>query len=357
MRKICTKNIYNDLKSKIVSGKLIPGMRLPREIEFAKAYGISRNTLRPVLLELEKDRLIERIPSKGTFVAEQPPNKVITYLLPCPEFLTERFDFISQHSISVLSGVMRAAYDARARVETMPISSDNIYGHIDYNSLSRLNSGSLVFADSPWYWPLLPFLNKIGARVAMILNLEYLEKTASREKCKKFHMTVLDRRKETIDIYKQMTEKGCERIGLISAYLDEEHPLYIGFRHAARDNCRDEKLVLALSKKPLKNVNDCEKATATKKFIKEKRLDGIIIPYSLFTIVQSGNIYTPFDIFGSTRLGILDCPNTDLNLSLSCTIASFDERKVGLFVAKKLLADKWNSGIEVINAHLYEQSK
>ena len=63
---------YKQMKSYILehisSGQFAPGAPLPSESFLAKSAGISRNTLRQALAELEKERILQRLPGRGTFV-------------------------------------------------------------------------------------------------------------------------------------------------------------------------------------------------------------------------------------------------------------------------------------------------
>ncbi|MFA6815840.1 MAG: winged helix-turn-helix domain-containing protein [Lentisphaeria bacterium] len=350
MRKISTEKIYNDLKSKIMSGHFAAGMRMPRELELAQAYGIARNTLRPVLQNLEKDCLIVRLPRKGTFVANDLTHKVITYFIPCPEFLDARFEIVNHETKSMLNGMMRAAYNAEAKVETIPVSSDNVYGHIDYNYLRFLNSKSLVFISSVWYWPLLPFLNKLGARVVIALNLDgYLKDAATGKQCQKSYVIVLNRRQEIIDMYNQLVKKGCHKIGLINIYLDEEHPFYIGFQQAANLNNQDPTLFLSLTNGKMDFLNDSEKKAAITHFIQNNNLDGVILPYGLF--LQKMNY--KWNGNGQCQLGILDCPTNDLDGVSASVVGSFDERKICEKATQQFFAEHWLPGVTEINAHVY----
>ncbi len=56
------------LRWKIEHGELIPGMKLPRELDLSKHFGVSRVTLRQALSILEKEGLVTRARRKGTFV-------------------------------------------------------------------------------------------------------------------------------------------------------------------------------------------------------------------------------------------------------------------------------------------------
>ncbi len=67
--------LQRQLRSRIVSGQWKPGTRLPSENRMQQELNISRNTARQALRELENERLIERIPGRGTFVAVELPQE------------------------------------------------------------------------------------------------------------------------------------------------------------------------------------------------------------------------------------------------------------------------------------------
>lgn len=60
--------LYEKLKEDILSGICPPGFQFPPEISYARTLGVSRNTLRLALKQLEAEDLILREGSKGTFV-------------------------------------------------------------------------------------------------------------------------------------------------------------------------------------------------------------------------------------------------------------------------------------------------
>jgi len=54
----------------LTEGRLVPGNALPTEVELAAAAGMSRNTVRQALAELQRNGVIRRVPGCGTFVHE-----------------------------------------------------------------------------------------------------------------------------------------------------------------------------------------------------------------------------------------------------------------------------------------------
>ena len=58
------------IKQNISSGELNVGDLLPSEAELCRTMGISRNTVRQAIGELEEEGLVVRKRGKGTFVAD-----------------------------------------------------------------------------------------------------------------------------------------------------------------------------------------------------------------------------------------------------------------------------------------------
>ena len=65
--------IREELRERIDSGAWQPHDRLPSESELMKRYAVSRITVRQALGDLEKERLIFKVPGKGSFVAPPRP--------------------------------------------------------------------------------------------------------------------------------------------------------------------------------------------------------------------------------------------------------------------------------------------
>jgi DNA-binding GntR family transcriptional regulator len=61
------------LATRIATGEIKIGDRLPSESELSDALGVSRSTLRLALAEFEREGLIERTPRRGTFMRRLPP--------------------------------------------------------------------------------------------------------------------------------------------------------------------------------------------------------------------------------------------------------------------------------------------
>ena len=62
--------IVSEIKKQLVSGKLIPGERIPSVRELALTYKVNPNTMQKALIELEENGLIKTERTNGKFVTE-----------------------------------------------------------------------------------------------------------------------------------------------------------------------------------------------------------------------------------------------------------------------------------------------
>lgn len=66
--KLLYLKVVDLIKKDIKQNKLLPGIKLPSEVELSKNYGVSRATLREALIVLESENIITRMHGIGTFV-------------------------------------------------------------------------------------------------------------------------------------------------------------------------------------------------------------------------------------------------------------------------------------------------
>jgi GntR family transcriptional repressor for pyruvate dehydrogenase complex len=66
--------VYDVLEQIIASGQLSPGSRVPAERDLAAQLGVSRNSVREAVRELELKQLVERRSGRGTIVRKLQPN-------------------------------------------------------------------------------------------------------------------------------------------------------------------------------------------------------------------------------------------------------------------------------------------
>lgn len=61
--------IVDEVRRNILSGRWLPGHRLPVELDMAQAFGVSRMTVNKALTQLSREGFLERRRKGGTFVA------------------------------------------------------------------------------------------------------------------------------------------------------------------------------------------------------------------------------------------------------------------------------------------------
>lgn len=66
--------VYDILEQLIASRQIPPGSRLPPERDLAAQLGVSRNSVREAVHELELKRLVERRSGRGTMVLDPQSN-------------------------------------------------------------------------------------------------------------------------------------------------------------------------------------------------------------------------------------------------------------------------------------------
>ncbi|MCY4524976.1 MAG: GntR family transcriptional regulator [Anaerolineaceae bacterium] len=96
--------LQRQLRNLVFSGKWAPGTRLPSENQLHRHLNISRSTVRQAFSDPRHEGLIERIPGRGTFVAEIAPEgrqkRLIAFIIS---------DFESEREWELLKGVEATA--------------------------------------------------------------------------------------------------------------------------------------------------------------------------------------------------------------------------------------------------------
>jgi GntR family transcriptional regulator len=67
-RRTLARQVREELRARILQGRLAAGSQLPAETELARSLGVSRTSLREAVLQLEQDGLLLRRHGYGTFV-------------------------------------------------------------------------------------------------------------------------------------------------------------------------------------------------------------------------------------------------------------------------------------------------
>jgi GntR family transcriptional regulator len=82
--------VYLRLRAALDSGEWVPGDRLPSERELAQRFECSLITVRRALAELERERRLQRMRGRGTFVTEPPIERDLTALTSFTEEMNLR---------------------------------------------------------------------------------------------------------------------------------------------------------------------------------------------------------------------------------------------------------------------------
>ncbi|WP_313131944.1 GntR family transcriptional regulator [Anaerocolumna sp.] len=105
-----TTEVYNSLKNKIIKGEYFPSESLPEQ-ELSNQYGVSRNTIKKVLLMLEKERLVTIELNKGAKVRSYSLSEVLEFLelRACLEgFITRKaVPAITDEQITELGNILK----------------------------------------------------------------------------------------------------------------------------------------------------------------------------------------------------------------------------------------------------------
>ncbi len=102
--------IYLQLKQNILRGTYASGMRLPKELEFSRELNVAKVTLRSALARLEAEGLVERLPSKGTFVSGNAAANTILVVI------TKHSDIHMPYHY-IVPGITAAATEAGYKIE------------------------------------------------------------------------------------------------------------------------------------------------------------------------------------------------------------------------------------------------
>ena len=93
--------IKEQLRHAIDSGEWAPGEQLPTENELIEFFGVSRITIRTAFERLGDQGLVDRIPGRGTFVAQRSFEQPVTRLAGFHEDMASRGLVASTHTLSV----------------------------------------------------------------------------------------------------------------------------------------------------------------------------------------------------------------------------------------------------------------
>lgn len=139
--------VYSDILSKIKSGELKVGQKLPTEMELTAIYGVSRITITRALKELSDANLIYRVRGSGTYVNGKPNRSqplVIATILPFEENTNDIMKGIQNTALA--NNVFTTFFNSKNNIELerrylWELLSNNLDGLIVYpcDSLENLD--------------------------------------------------------------------------------------------------------------------------------------------------------------------------------------------------------------------------
>jgi GntR family transcriptional regulator, arabinose operon transcriptional repressor len=143
------EQLLNQLRQFILSKRWQPGYRIPSETELQEQLKISRNTIRQALRNAEIEGLIERVPGRGTFVAQlqtrTPAKRPIAFVV---------FDFERAGQRNLLNGAESVAREAGYRVIFCNSNSDaeqeiRILAHLQEDDVAGILLWSSIDEGNP----------------------------------------------------------------------------------------------------------------------------------------------------------------------------------------------------------------
>jgi len=130
--------VYNEIKAKIISGELPSSSSLPEQ-ELANSYEASRNTIKKVLLMLEKEGLVTIELNKGAKVRSYSLEEVSEFLdlrASLEEFILSRtVPVITEEDIDLMESILKKMNSYYKKNELILYSEENQRFHrVIYNA-------------------------------------------------------------------------------------------------------------------------------------------------------------------------------------------------------------------------------
>ncbi|MBN2640017.1 MAG: winged helix-turn-helix transcriptional regulator [Victivallales bacterium] len=251
MEPLKQRRLVLELRQRIAKGRYPGGFRLPTELEFAKELGVARETLRGALKILEEDRLLKRIPRRGTFISAdakvKEPLRQLYLLVPCPDYFTKSNYATRQNLSELLAGVLAVAHKQHAQVITLPLSMVNTQEDIAWDRLACLDADSLVIFQGNWFSTIYPLLKERKCKVAHIHGMRF-EGSEFESYVRQWYRINLNVRRHYVDLIRELATRGCRRIAISEDYLfDPINPILQSYRDGLAEVGQAEELVAPLA--------------------------------------------------------------------------------------------------------------
>jgi DNA-binding LacI/PurR family transcriptional regulator len=208
--------IVEQVKKKIVSGELQPGEILPKELDYAKEFGVARPTLRNAFDVLEKEGFIIRKRSAGTVIAPQAlHNKHLhaDLAIVTKMELTDKSTYIQLfEDTRELGHVTRVAASKGMMMRFIPLHHESNYYDFEEIILRKGIDGFII--SSPMYFT--DFLDKLAEHKVPHVALETQYDRPG------INTVMSDDEYSAIELLKQLYECGHRRIGYCGGTLKAE---------------------------------------------------------------------------------------------------------------------------------------
>ena len=227
--------IVEQIKQRIKSEEFTPGMFLPKEVEFAKEFGVTRSTLRNSLDVLEREGFIERRRSKGTMIS---PRERFNKHLHADLAVVTRLDLTNpQNYMDLLDGRMElgssiaAATKRGMLIRFVPWCGNSRYFDLD-EIIFRKGIDGFIFS-SPLY--LTDFIDRvIEEKIPHVLQESHYDKRG-------VNTVMNDDFAATRECVKKLYKLGHRKIGFLGGPLkvpelmSSSRRCYLAFLEACKE--------------------------------------------------------------------------------------------------------------------------
>ncbi len=252
---ICER-IKQQLRQRIVSGELGPGMRVPSEYELVAQSGAARSQARKALQELERDGLLVRKRGSGSYVAPQVDG---SFPINGPIYETVRIvvpEYGSRYVRQILEGFM----------ERMLANGTNVITSYEQFTDPEHEAAFLNLVDRM----------DVAGMVTWVINDSPVVRDALRRlRDRQFPLVLVDRSVTDLDIdiaasdneaigyqlTQALIERGHEAIGLVTSRSDTAHTIIereAGYRRALEEAALpcDERFIIRLDETQTDHTRD-----------------------------------------------------------------------------------------------------
>jgi DNA-binding LacI/PurR family transcriptional regulator len=348
-KKTIQQQILETLRQRLAG--LPEGSRFQTEHELCAEFKVTRTTMTRVMVKLVEEGLLNRFPSRGSFVLKpQKPCIPISFLLPCPDFISETFSDISaKNSRRLLKGVSQIAFEYNHRVETVPVSPTNNQHDIDWRKLDFVNSDSMLVVDGDWYRDLFPLLLERNCRVAFV-GSHFSHRQEDEKFINNCFLLTINSFGAAETAVEHLFRQGCRRIALFHHYISEpEHPTMGGYLSGLRKcgldfaswhQLPEERLKLQGVKRQLKEF-----------YKNSGGFDGLLIDPDTILDLHLHNLYQELGLDENIKI-IVSC---DVGNHQGVTGMAFPYEAIGQIAARHLLSPQFSPEKQLINGKLIER--